>query len=365
MLGNPLDEGSQVLLHRERMTMIVMGVALCVQGIIIFYLLPKKPQPPSPITSSYEFSSDPETNYWEGMTLFSQQGLEKAQDFFQAAFQESGNPLYFFGLAWLDYRAENYEKAEKRVDYLLISEQDDSAVKAYAYFLGGYLAYDQGDAEKGFQLFQHAETLNRMHNREIELFRNRMGMALCKSLAEEFEEAKAILAKAYDANLKNPPSSLVFFYQLSGHVENQLGHHLVALEMEKKCSALLETSMVNNCSKENVINILDQCPNISEHERDLGNWVYSQYRLAFYLFTIGEMDLADSIQERATAQYQRIEMSEPIEKPVLIYLMDKCRGFEPTYTDQEIMRIVEQRGNAHQKYVFRNLSEWSCNHQGL
>lgn len=328
------------MLNRERMTILVMSVVLCVQGWIIYRQ--KNPvEPPLPqLVAPYEYASDdPKEIYLEGMRLFSEQGHAEAKRYFKYIYNKTGDGLFFFALAWIDYRAEYFESAKTRAEYLIISQRDESTLKAYAYHLLGYLYYDEGDGEKALDSFQKAEALNIAFDRPKEIFRNRLGQALSLSYLEKFSEAKEILLKVVESTADMPKDTrpdLGMFYQVSAFVEWNLNDYQIAIELETAC---LNYYQLKNDS-------------INEHG--------SRFRLSYYLLRSGALDLAEQVHNEAFASGSFEKDNQPLESMVVTYLLEKCRNGKSTIPFSTLSERIQEMGTPHQKKLFRDLDTWPC-----
>lgn len=328
------------MLNRERITLIVMGVALCAQGLIIYRL--KNPvEPPLPeLVAPFEYpSDDPREIYLEGMKLFSEQGHAEAKKYFKYIYNKTGDGLFFFALAWIDYRARNLEAAKIRTEHLILIEPDESELKAFAYHLLGYLNYDDGLGEQALDSFQKAESLNIHFDRPKEIFRNRMGQALSLSLLEEFEGARETLLMAMDSISELPAEkrpSLGLFYQVSAFVEWKLRNYEKALRLEEACLSVYSRT------------------------HDFPNEVKSQLRLSYYWLRNGEFVKAEMLYEKAFITCDKLELDPPLESSVVGYLLDKCQNQPTAVTYSQLSNLIQQQGTPHQKKLFQDLDSWPC-----
>lgn len=279
---------------------------------------------------------NPAGAYQKTMTILSESGVEKARDFIQPIFDESGDPLCFFALAWIDYKAGDYQKSMKRVDYLIASEKQNSKVKAFALHLKGYLFYAEGEVGSALSYFFQAEELNTNESRPKEVFRNRMGLVRCYAYLGEFSSAKNILIKAFDSTLREDIPNVAYFYSLQSFVEFNLGNVDQAITFETECgSALVRAG-------------------------DHVSFSFSLLRLSFFKLVQGDLDSAIRINEKARERLADLGLNMPLEYKVNRYLISKCDSSEESPNIESLVEEIESKGTFHHRQLYKEIARWEC-----
>lgn len=300
-------------------------------AIIIFLLAPKSEQ-----ETLLSTSGNAEANYRTGMELLLKEGTQTAKDYFQQLFDQTGEPLYFFALGWINFQGGEYEKAEKRMDFLLAS-QHPSQIEAYACHLKGYLVLAKNSVEESKQYFQRAETLNLEAGRFKEVFQNRIGLASCYAEEEQFIQARTILSKAYDTAVENElPMSLSHFFGLIALVEHSLGNNEAALKYEQQCYQELKNY---------------------NHDQQLA---HSALRQAFYEILLGYVDQAQDHHTLALNLSPIFRENPPIMSELLSYMIATCQGKTSAADLQKVQESLQQENKPFFTRFSEKLPQWSC-----
>lgn len=324
--------------HHRLIIAILVAVILAQLFVIIRQTEPKKKSPKEiePNIDLTQYSDDPKENYVRAMDILYESGAEEAKSFLQPIFDSTGHSLYFFALAWLDYKAGDFDKAKKRADYLIITEKDDSEVKAYALHLLGYIHYLEGNSESSGEYFQRAEKLNLANKKFLEVFRNRMGLARCKAFENDFQEAKRIMRNAIDSTVSNELENLPYFYNLDAFIEFNLGNKEHALALQKKC-----------------VEMLAETKNRYDYFRSL-------LRICFYEISVGDLEAANQTMATIQSLASSEGFTDDLELKVVSFQLEKCSEKQPTIALNDLMDEVHSSGTPHQVKLFQDLPHWSC-----
>lgn len=316
----------------------VLVVIVLVQSILLLRRSTTSPPVSAAPNSTFpaQTTFDRNSVYQQGMKLYAQQGAEAGQRFFQQQFDETGEDLYFFALAWIEYQQREYAQAEKRVEYLLASPSD-GVVQANALHLKGYLLYSHQEMDNAISFFRQAESINLELGHSSVVFHNRIGIALALTFQEQYEEARKIMNHAYDAAMNGGrPENLSQFYSLRGIVDHGLGNNVGARNFERLCLKNLE---------------------------ELGNdsqQVYSLLRLGAYEVQLGEIDNAAATTAAAKQLIDRLEMEIPIEYLVNQFVIHKCQGTQQPLDYEALQEQIATRGTPYHQKLYQHLNDWEC-----
>ena len=169
------------------------------------------------------------------------QGIRSALSY--VATRETSDDLGYYQSAWIDYRAHNLGKAEKKLGSLLASKDTTVKVGADCHYLLGEIRVLQSQYDEAFREYSQAHGIYLSLGRNENLYLSSLGLAKASIRLQDYDRAKEYLDKSrayYDVSSRKQKLELGLWFEMRAKLAFYQQDYTAAAGFAREGASLFE-----------------------------------------------------------------------------------------------------------------------------